>query len=272
LILEHLRLIPQNIYTVKLRFIRCCIRIAPIVNAKAMTEHFLSALTVKRLIRKARRISRQIDKSLEALHSGWSLASYNPNLLFDAFPCLQLRDGFRLASYQFVDGGNGNGFVFAIPTRHSLPEPPEDDFGFDWSESGNPVFCSEQPLPEWVHSNIESFLEGDGSPLSYFQASIFTRELREMGSLWHGCSWSTHEVLLSATQITKQQWKWQDEQPRDWQPVVRQNENGLWEVIFYSYTGLGQEQIVQNKDTFTKGYQFDVNGKTIALGEGGYVF
>lgn len=237
-----------------------------------MTEHFISTLAAKKLMRSARRISRQIDKSWEALAPGWSLASYDPNVLFDVFPCLQLRDGFRLASYQFVEGGNGNGFMFAIPTRHSLPEPQEDDFGFDWSLSGNPVFYSERPLPEWMHSDLESFLEGDGSPLSYFQASIFIRELREMGSLWHGCSWSTHEVLLSATQISKLKWEWQDEKPRDWRPVVRQNSDGLWQVVFYSHTGLGQEQIVVHTDTFTAGYQFDVDDRAIALGEGGYVF
>jgi hypothetical protein len=134
-----------------------------------MAEHFLSALVVKRLLRTARRISRQIDKSFEALTPGWSLATYDPNHLFDAFPCLQLRDGFRLASYQFVEGGNGNGFVFAIPTHRSLPEPPETGFSFGWSSSGTPVFCTaDKPLPEWVHVDIERFLEGDGSPLSYF--------------------------------------------------------------------------------------------------------
>jgi hypothetical protein len=93
-----------------------------------------------------------------------------------------------------------------------------------------------------------------------------------MGSLWHGCSWSTHEVLLSGTQISKRKWEWQDEKPRDWRPVVRQNSAGLWQVLFYSHTGLGQEQIVAHKDTFATGYQFDIDDKVIAFGAGGYVF
>ena len=236
-----------------------------------MTEHFLAAPTVKKLIRKARRISRQIDRGLETIPSGWSFASYNPNLLFEAFTCLQLRDGYKLASYQFFQGSKGNGFVFAIPMREALPDPPEEGFGFDWPASANPVLYSEHPLPEWMRSDFESFLEGDASPLSYFQASIFVRELREMGSLWHGCSWSTHEVLLAAAQMPEQKWEWQDEPPRDWRPFVQQNANGLWDVVFYSYTGLGQEQIVRHKDTFVKGYQFDINDTVIALGEGGYM-
>ena len=93
-----------------------------------------------------------------------------------------------------------------------------------------------------------------------------------MGSLWHGCSWSTHEVLTSANQIPKRKWEWQDEKPRDWRPVVRQNSEGLWQVVFYSHTGLGQEQIFVHKDTFTAGYQFNADDRAIALREGGYVF
>lgn len=240
---------------------------------KPETVHIVTQRVVQKLLREARRFSRQIDRGLGALPSGWSLADFDPNLLFDAFPCLQLRDGFRLAAYQFFGGGNGNGLVFAIPTHRSLPEPPEDGFSFDWSSSGAPMFCSgERPLPEWVHSDVECFLEGDDSPLSYFQASIFLRELREMGACWHGCSWSTHQVLTSATQIAKQNWEWKEERPRDWRPMVRQDSVGKWHVSFYSHTGLGQEQIIFHLDKYTRGYQFDADEKEIALGEGGYVF
>jgi len=244
-----------------------------IVIKESATEYFIGSLAVKKLMRVARRFSRQIDKSWEALPSGWSYASYDPNLLFDAFPNLQLRDGFRLAAYQFYEGGNGNGFVFATPVNRSLPEPPENGFDFDWSLEGTPIFHSaEKPLPDWVHSDIGSFLEGDGSPVSYFQASIFMRELQEMGSLWHGCSWSTHEVLTSVAQIAKQKWKWQEKKPRDWRPAVGKNSADLWQVAFYSHTGLGQEQIISHKDTFTAGYLFETNDEIIALGEGGYIF
>jgi len=224
-------------------------------------------------MRSARRISRQVDRRLEVASLGWSFASYDPNLLLDAFPCLQIRDGFQLAAYQFYDGGNGNGFVFAIPDCRTLPDPKEDGFSIDWSSAGIPVFLSaDEPLPDWVNPNIGFFLEGDGSPLSHFQSSIFIRELHEMGTSWHGCSWSTHEVLISAIPIAKQNWKWRDAKPEDWRPVVCRNSDGLWQVNFFSHTGLGQEQIVAHRDTFTAGYQFDADDKVIALGEGGYVF
>jgi len=243
------------------------------VTDRDETVHIVAARVVQKLLRQARPLSRQIDRNLAALPSGWSLASFDPNLLFDAFTSLQLRDGYRLAAYQFFDGRNGNGFVFAIPPHHSLPDPPETGFSLTWSPSGAPMFCSgDRPLPEWVHADIEHFLEGDDTPLSYFQASILMRDLREMGAYWHGCSWSTHEILTSAAQVAKQNWEWKEEKPRDWRPVVRQDEAGVWQVAFYTHTGLGREQIIRHRDTFTDGYRFHADETIVALGEGGYVF
>lgn len=243
------------------------------MNEKGKTEYVIAARAVQKLMREARRLARQIDRSLEAPRQGWSLASFDPNILLDAFPLLQLRDGHQLAGYQYYEGGNGNGFVFAIPARRWLPDPPEDGLSFDWSPSGAPVFqASEPPLPEWAHADVERYLEGDGSPHSYFQASIFMRELREMGAHWHGSSWSTHEVLTSAAQIAKQRWKWKTVKPRDWRPVVRREPEGLPQVVFYSHSGLGRERILLHRDTFTEGYRFDEAEDIVALGEGGYVF
>ena len=234
--------------------------------------HVVPAREVRKLMRAARRQSRQVDRRLEPMPSGWSVAPFDPNLLFDAFPRLQLREGFRLAAYQHYEGGNGNGFVFAIPAGKWLPDPP-GELDFAWSPEGASILSSgDSPLPEWVHAGIAQFLEGDGSPLSYFQASIFMRELQEMGAQWHGCSWSTHEVLTSMIRVPKQKWEWRERRPRDWRPTVRQNSDGLSQVVFHSHTGLGQERIIRHRDTFEEGYQFHTDEVTIALGEGGYVF
>ncbi len=203
---------------------------------------------------------------------GWSLAPYDPNALFDAFPCLQLKDGYRLAAYQFHEGGNGNGFVFVTPADKGLPDP-DQEMEFFWPSSGAPVLSpGGTPLPEWAHADVARFLEGDGSPLSYFQASIFMRELQEMGAEWHGCSWATHEVLTSAGRIPRLKWEWNERRPRDWRPLVGQNPDGLRQVVFYSYSGLGQERILRHTDTFVEGYQFNSVETAIALAGGGYVF
>jgi hypothetical protein len=236
-------------------------------------EYIVAERRVQKLMREARRLSRQIDRRLRPPPPGWSHASFDPNVLLDAFPLLQLRDGFQLAAYQYYEGGNGNGFVFAIPARRWLPDPPEEGFSFAGDPSGSQVFSAPgSPLPEWAHEDVARFLEGDDSPQSYFQASIFIRELREMGAEWHGCSWSTHEVLTAAGQISKHSWKWQSEQLQSWLPVVRKNSHGFPEVVFFSHTGWKRERIVMHRDTFTEGYRFVSEEEIIALGEGGYVF
>ncbi len=242
------------------------------MREQSKVNHAISAREVQKLMRAARRQSRQIDRLLQSMPSGWSVAPHDPNLLFDAFPRLQLRDGFRLAAYQYYEAGNGNGFFFAIPANKWLPDPDEK-FGITWSSSGAATLSSGGAhLPEWMHADVAQFLEGDGSALSYFHASIFTRELLEMGALWHGCSWSTHEVLTSATQLPKQKWQWQGKRPRDWRPRVLQNPAGHWQVVFYSHSGLEQERIILHKDIFEEGYRFNTEETTIALGEGGYIF
>jgi hypothetical protein len=235
-----------------------------------MDAYFVEAPVVRKLMRSARHLSRQIDRNFSAPARGWSLASYDPNLLLDAFCCLALRDGWQLAAYEFFDGENGIGFVFGIPAGHSLPDP-EERFDFHWSPEGKPVFDPVwQSLPERMQANIGCILEGDGSPLSYFQASIFVRELQEMGSLFHGCSWAAHEVLTSAAQIPLQKWDWGEKRPRIWRPVVR-NLGSTWQVTFYSYSGLSREQIVFHMDTFAAGYELETEETIVALGEGGYV-
>jgi hypothetical protein len=236
-------------------------------------EYIVGAHIVRKLMREARRCSRQIDRGLEAIPSGWSVASYDPNILFDAFPSLRLRDGFQLAAYQYHTGGGGNGFVFAIPLRRWLPDPLEKAFGIDWpSLSPSNLLSAEEHFPVWMHPDVENFLEGDGSTLSYFQASIFVRELREMGAPRRACSWCAHEVLTSGSRIANQSWTWIEPRPRDWRPLVRQDPEGAHQVVFYSHSGFGRESIVLHLDTFYRDYRFNAEEKPVAKGEGGYIF
>ena len=71
------------------------------MTKETATEYRVSGIAVKKLMRKAREISRHIDKSFVAPPSGWHLSSFDPNPLIDSFSCIQIRDGFRLA----VKGG-----------------------------------------------------------------------------------------------------------------------------------------------------------------------
>lgn len=235
-------------------------------------ESAVDSRIVQKLMRSARRLSRQIDRSLDYPAPGWSHASFDPMLLLDAFLLLWLRDGYKLEAYQYYEAGDGNGFVFAVPLGRSLPDPPPAGFGFDPAPSGPPLFTPAGRLfPDWARADFERFLEGDGSPLSYFQASIFVRELREMGAFRHESSWPAHEVLTSAVEFPRQRWRWQEEEPRQWCPSIRRLSGGEWQVSFYTHTGLGRERIFRHIDTYTEGYSFESDERVVAFGEGGYL-
>ena len=68
---------------------------------------------------------KRMDRSGRRRRSGapWSVPGYDPNELLACFPSLSLRRGFRLATYQFTDGGNANGLVFVVPEGQRVPEP-----------------------------------------------------------------------------------------------------------------------------------------------------
>lgn len=150
---------------------------------------------------------------------GWQLAPYDPNLLISACEHIRLRDSFKLASYQFMEGSNGNGFTLVIPEDRELPDPGGKIEM--WWEGAAPVFTiADTAAPDWMHQNVSEFLEGDKSMLSYFEVSLFLRELRELGAMWHGCDWGDHEVLVSPRACDPVDWTWHASEPADWRPSV----------------------------------------------------
>ena len=214
------------------------------------------------------------------LHNGWQKAPYDPMQLVAACRHVRLKEGFKLESYQYVSGGNGNGFVFVIPEGETLPKPPRD-LEFAWSESGDTVLLKpESGMPEWVRTDVDAFLEGDKKPASYFEVSMLSRELHELGAMWHGCSWSDTTVLITQGAVDKviagkedveERWEWQDGMPCDWRPAVCIPDIGPITVEFYTYSGLGWQSIQLHRDIFTEGYSFRTEMKAVADGERGYV-
>jgi hypothetical protein len=127
-------------------------------------------------------------------------------------------------------------------------------------------------------------IEGDGSHLSYLSASLFAREISEFGAMWHGCSWSGHEIVDKApweyfsssenrTPSSKaEDWKWKKEKPTQWQPSVCMKKNKI-KVTFYSFCGLERESIYLQVDTFKAGkYSFKSKEVTISTGVRGYIY
>ncbi|GAB4266207.1 hypothetical protein [Thermincola ferriacetica] len=190
---------------------------------------------------------------------GWSKSAVDPMRLLAVFSSLRMKDGYVLRAYQFREGGNGNGFVWAMPEKAPFPEPEE-------CERVRGHFL-EPPKPPGALDNFMEAIEGDGTPWSYLSASLFAREAREFGARWHGLSWSTHTILGSDPQ-----YPWLEVHPEEWRPVVIE-EKGSVTVSFYTYSGLETEAVYRHTDRYRAGnYAFKSEKTIIGKGPMGYIF
>ena len=219
--------------------------------------------------------ARQVSEDAQ----GWSKSKVDPMKLLAAFSFLSLKKGFVLRAYQFQEGGNGNGIVWAMPENLTFPETEKCLMLKD-------RFLA-PPKPPGALDNIMEAIEGDGSPWSYLSASLFSREIAEFGAMWHGCNWSTHMILGIDPLISLQQsdrhpsegpsgkpedWRWLEPTPSEWKPEICEDSN-LVTVTFYTFAGLGREAIYLHLDTYKPGrYCFESDERVIAEGPGGYVF
>ncbi|OQA86506.1 MAG: hypothetical protein BWY28_02331 [bacterium ADurb.Bin236] len=113
--------------------------------------------------------------------------------LLGKFVLLRLKDGFRIDGYYFYDGMGGNFRPVVMPADMDLP---------DWTDdSRNPVFEPEA-MPDGLDIEIASYIIHDHTPKSYFQKSIFLRELEDIGAFWHGCSdWHIKGIVLEKSEV-----------------------------------------------------------------------
>ena len=134
------------------------------------------------------------------------------------------------------------------------------------------------PRPPEALDDVMEAIEGDNSELSYISASIFAREISELGAIWHGCSWTSHEIIdknYSSDEFSMDEiddWDWSEDKPKDWRPSVVRTEDKFI-VNFYTYTGLLPEGIVRHTDIFAaNSYRFTSDSKMIAESGGGYIY
>ncbi len=186
------------------------------------------------------------------------------------------KKGSVLRAYQFYDNGNGNGIVWALPRGAPFPHPNScvSEVNTLW----------EEPRPPDALDNFMEVIEGDGSPESYLATSILCRELRELGAMWHGCSWSTHSILYenpippdgdrrdNRALSYFAEWKWIAKRPKKWAPRVTVSKNKIT-VTFYTFSGLGVEQVLRHTDTYHPGtLTFETKDTETARGGSGYIF
>ncbi|MBE8540249.1 hypothetical protein ICJ57_09015 [Geoglobus acetivorans] len=115
--------------------------------------------------------------------SGWQKSPVSPMDVLRLFSKLKIKRGYELIAYMFRKGLQGKGVVWAVPEGHF----PEVEECMKLDEVGTPK--PEKALPP------SRVLDGDRSPESYIQASIFLREMDEFGALWYELKWGLHEII-----------------------------------------------------------------------------
>lgn len=235
------------------------------------TVEFLAA----RKIAKLRRRAHELAEPPENCPEGWFRRPDDPARILALFDGLRLKTGFVLRAYQFIQGGNGNGVVWALPETADFPDPAE-------CQQLEGRFLS-PPKPPEALDDFREAIEGDGSPLSYLSASLASRELREFGAMWHGVSWGTVEILDTnpwehgeaapddLRRAIDGDWQWQLPRPEDWRPRA-EVEGDTVRVTLLGYTGFVQHRLFEITDLYQLGsYVFETVTSDLALGSHGWI-
>ena len=221
-----------------------------------------------------RQKAQEVANVPEQTPDGWSKSLVDPMEVMALFKPLHIKKGYRLRAYQFMEDMNGNGAVWAMPTDARFPEPA------DLLEANASLFRA--PKPGKALDNVMEAVEGNRSVRSFLLASILKRELDEFGAQWHGCSWTTHQILdadpwqgsaptdednpLEHPSWPVSNWQWKAEKPRDWRPSVTVT-GDVARVKFYTFCPIGKEGIYEHVDEYRPGeYRFTTERSKIAEG------
>lgn len=226
------------------------------------TTTLFPASTAPRLRRRLQRLLRVPDQNDESpFHGRLVVSPVDPSDAVRALAHLRLKPGLVLRGYQLIEGGNGNGFVFAVPAS-SQPNDPQLDVRR--GKQVLPGVVLPYPEPPDALPHAMDAIAGDGSPRAYLEASLLLRELEEFGAVWHGCSWSFHALvcadpLAPGARLTgelreffgerRDEWCWAAPPPADWRPRVTVSEDGAT-VEFYSVKTMEACMILRHTDAY----------------------
>ncbi len=182
---------------------------------------------------------------------GWQKSPISPMEVLRLFKGIRIKDGFELIAYIYRSGLNGNGVVWAVPEGY-FPEIEECE---------RLDYFLHPPKPEKAIPPMH-VIEGDGSPESYINASLFIREMWEFGALWHGLSWGLHEII----DRKPEGFTWYKKM--DLRPKVIMGEKVR--VEFFTLCEFIERAVYRHEDVF-EGYVFDSRREMIATGGRGCV-
>ena len=209
----------------------------------------------------------------------WFASAYDANDLVSVFDTLRLKPRFVLHAYEFRQGGDGNGIIWAVPA--DAPRFPPDNG--PWLNGG----LSDPPKPPGGVPLMQA-IEGDGSPWSYLSASILRREAAEFGAFWHGCDW-THQTILSKPprqtddpEVLAAEWKmtgdapggdwtWLGPVPKIWEPTYLERGSTRRLVLHIHNRAAGETY--RATDTYrADSYDCTTRTKVLCTGGGGFVY
>jgi hypothetical protein len=202
-------------------------------------------------------------------NSGWFISPNNPESIVRGFSHLLIKDGYKLRAYQYSDGANGNGVIWAIPVDTDLPDPNECDRLEEYFLSA--------PKPAFAFDDFMQAIDGDKSPLSYLQASIAYHELHEFGAAWHGTQWG-RDIILPLNDYQKSnahnyEWEMIENEPEIIEPHFYYNNEGIPTIVFHTINDIGTVTMNRYVHTFSKSdYTLHVEQFCIATAGGGIIF
>ncbi|MBE5394934.1 hypothetical protein [Brevibacillus borstelensis] len=209
------------------------------------------------------------DNKWSEFDYGWIKSPFNPECIVKGFSHLRIKDGYKLRAYQYTDGANGNGIVWAIPVDAELPDPNE-------SQRLEEHFLS-APKPSIAFDDFMQVIEGDKTPISYLQASIVYHELNEFGAAWHGTEWGRDIILPiqeSESQSTSNyEWEMIEDEPEIIDPHFYYDNEGNPTVVFYTINDIGTVTLNRYVHTFSQSdYTMRVERSCIATAGPGIIF
>ena len=233
-----------------------------------------TTFTAKKITQLRRKASKAAELP-DDVPEGWSISPVDPMAVLAVFQPLRIKEGYILRAYQFREGGNGNGFVWAVPVDTEFPHPEE-------CQRLHNVFLAPHK-PPLALDNVMDAIDGDGTHWSYMCASLLAGNLLNS----ERCGMDAIGIPIGFSERTPgdgvkgmkdqdisrlSEWTWTEKSPRNWSPRVSEDDNTVV-VTFFTFSGLGRETIFRNTDTYMPGsYTFEAERQEIATGRGGYVF
>jgi hypothetical protein len=146
----------------------------------------------------------------------WFISSADPGGALMKLPGVRLKPTLRLVTYLLRSGTDGMGAVWAVPEMLSTTAHLQKAL-IGGGTVG--VGVLQVPQPGGALADVMEAIEGDRSPLSFVIASIFQRELKEMGALGKSSDWSHHRLINALP--SQRNWQWRvPTPPKDLSPKV----------------------------------------------------